>query len=326
MRLSRPKTLAALFAMLAALIAAVQPFGYSPDYFQYSYFFDELRLDYLYQLRESRFESGFLYLSFLLTKVIENNAVVYGVLVFFAVFVKIRFAGKFSAKGYFGLFLIFFFFKFFPLHELTQIRAALAASFLIAVFYCVSASRYWLALFFSLIAVSFHNSAVLVLPFFFLPDFMLTRGRVILMALAFYAICFVASSSLVEFMASRLYVFETYVASGFESRRDSAFSPVFYPEFLMIFLSFVFWNDLTTIMRKVLAIEVLGFAMFYGLIDLGVVAVRGRELFSVIWIVYVAQFPFAKERAKMGMLAFVISSVVVSIYLFFVRDFFTSGF
>jgi len=324
MRLSRSKALAMLVGGGAALISMLQPFGYSPDYSQYDYFFSQLRLDHVYQIKESRFEAGFLYLSYFLTTFLQNNIQVYGFFVLLAIALKVHFGGKFSAKNYVWIFLVFYFFKFFPLHELTQLRAAMAASFLVAVFYYLSAKRYLMALVFSGIAILFHNSAGLVLPFLLIPTSFLTRGRVAGMALIVYLGCYFVSDYLIGFLADKIFVFETYLNAGIESRRSAAFSPVFFPEFLMIALSFLFWNDLSEVMKNVLAIEVLGFAIFYGFIDLGVVAVRGRELFSVLWILFVAQFPFAKKRIRIGLIFFVSSSVLVGVYLYFILNFFSS--
>jgi hypothetical protein len=324
MSFSRSKVLAVLVGGVAALIAMLQPFGYSPDYLQYDYFFDQLRLDYVYQLKESRFEIGFLHLSYLFTEIFQKNIHVYGAFVLVAMGFKVYFGGKFSAKNYAWIFLFYYIFKFFPLHELTQLRAAMAASFLVVVFYCISNGRYWLSLAFSLVAVSFHNSAALVLPFFFLPAAYLTRWRIVWAGLVLYVFCYFISDYLVGFLADRIFVFEAYLNDGMESRRSAAFSPVFYPEFFMIALSFVFWSELSDVMKKILAIEILGFAIFYGFIDLGVVAVRGRELFSVFWIIFVAQFPFAKKHIRAGIIIFVFSSVILAIYLYLFLDFFSS--
>ncbi|EJL72835.1 hypothetical protein PMI12_03746 [Variovorax sp. CF313] len=322
MHLSKSKALALLIGGIAALVAMLQPFGYSPDYIQYDYFFDQLRLDYLYQIKESRFEFGFLHSSYLLTTIFRDNIYVYGFFVFIAVGLKAYFGGRFSTRNCAWIFLAFYFFKFFPLHELTQLRAAMAASFLIVVFYYLSVERYWAALLFSLIAVSFHNSAGLVLPFYLIPKFALTRGRIVAVSLILYLGCYFASDYLVGFMADRIYVFETYLNAGLESRRNAAFSPVFYPEFLMIILSFIFWSDLSEVMKKILAIEVFGFSIFYGFIDLGVVAVRGHELFSVLWLIFVAQFPFAKKNIRIGVMVFVLGSILIAIYLYFILNFF----
>ncbi|TWD86094.1 EpsG-like putative glucosyltransferase [Variovorax beijingensis] len=324
MRVSRSKVLTLAIGAAAALVSVLQPFGYSPDYPQYSYFFDQLRSDYLSQLRESRFELGFLHLSYLLTQIFRENVHVYGFFVLIAIGLKVYFAGRFSAKNYAWIFLVFYFFKFFPLHELTQLRAAMAASLLVVVFYYYSIERYWIALSISLIAIAFHNSAGLVLPFFLTPMAALTRGRIVLAALIVYVSCYLISDYLVGFLADRIVVFEMYINAGIESRRDAAFSPVFFPEFFLIALSFVCWRDLSGVMKKVLAIEVFGFAVFYGFIDLGVVAVRGRELFSVLWIVFVAQFPFAGKKIRAGIVFFVLASVLLSVYLYFVLDFFAS--
>ena len=326
MYLSKQIIFSLLLAIGAALISILQLFGVSPDYLNYDLFFEQLRSNHSYQLTESRFEFGFLYSSYFLTLIFSENNLIFGFFVFVASWFKFYFAGKFSPKGFLWLVLIFYFFKFFPLLELNQLRAALASSFLVAVFYYNSIKRYKLASVLVILAILFHNSAALLVPFIFIPDKLITQSKIFIISIVVYLTCYFTSYLLVPFMANHIAVFDTYLDGGLESSRRHAVSPVFFAEFLMIGLSLILWNNLTQLMKKVLAIEIIGFSIFYGYIDLNIVAVRGREFFSIFWILYIVQFPYVVKKVKISILVFIFGSTAIAFYTYFYLDFFMTKF
>ena len=65
-------------ALLAFYFAVAQPFGYSPDFKQYEFFFQEVR-QYASEIRSvNRFEPAFFYVSAALSKVIISDVLLYG--------------------------------------------------------------------------------------------------------------------------------------------------------------------------------------------------------------------------------------------------------
>lgn len=310
----------ALAALIALFIAIQQPFGYSPDYSQYESFFYNIKNYFDEASAENRFEPGFFYTSYVLIRFIPSEVVVYGVLAAVSVAIKLGYVVRFSqGRMYFWAFA-FFAFKFFPLHELTQLRASLAAAFLMAAFYYLVSGMKKRSIALCIVAVMFHYSALMVVPFMFMPQIGLKK--LIPLAALLFIVLFLVSDYLIGLAGSGFSVFELYEESGYSQREINLISPVFFPEFFMIVVSLILWPRLTDIMRRVVMIEIMGFAMFYAFSSYGVVAVRGRELFSIFWIFFVAQMPMKYNKIKLALVVFVYSSIALSLYLYFLSDFF----
>lgn len=311
-------------AAFAFLVSFEQPFGYSPDYLQYETFFYDVKNYFEYAYEANRFEPGFFFSSFLLGKLVDSELAIYGILAAISASIKLSYAFKFSEKNMYLWVLVFFAFKYFPLHELTQLRASLAAAFLSVSFYFLTVDSKKTAGFFCVIAVLFHYSAIMILPFLFLPR--LELKKTIGLAAIIFLLLYFISEYLIDIAGVSFSVFELYEKSGFSQKELNIFSPVFFPEFFMIFVSLVMWQRLTDVMRQVVMIEIMGFAVFYAFSSYGVVAVRGRELFSIFWIFFVAQIPRRLTYLKIAIVIFVFSSISLSIYQYFISDFFVPRF
>ena len=323
-RLSKKNIAIILMTVLSFLVAYVQPFGLSPDYLSYEFFFQEVRPFFDGQKYESRFEPGFFYVSIFLTQVFESDLAVYGLFVLFSIYIKLKYGLKGAVGIYFWVAGIFYFFKYFSLHELTQLRAALSAAFLIVAFFYTQEGNRRVGLFACFIAALFHYSALIIFPFIFLPR--LDRRQIIFAAAIALMILSVFAPYLINLAGANFQVFEMYGDFKDRLRPLNRFSPVFFPEFFIILFSLIFWGDLTDVMKRVVTVEIIGFSLFYAFYDYGVVAVRGRELFSIFWLFYVAQGAFCGFRMRLGLNIFVISSIAISVYLFFINDFFTPSF
>ena len=118
-------------------------------------------------------------------------------------------------------------------------------------------------------------------------------------------------------------VVEAYNNDGFNSARNAAFSPVFYPEFLTLLLLLFFWKDCNQIVRRVFYIQAIGFALFYGMIDLNAFAVRGREFFSIFWIIFLAQYANSKKIIRYIQTLFLLMSCILGVYIFYILDYFS---
>jgi len=309
------KTNAALFilSISAFLIAVLQPFGYSPDYTNYEFFFQQVRIDFLGQLKESRFEPGFIYFSGWLAKIFTSDLLVYGLLVFLSIAVKLFFLKRFSNNAYYiYLACIFYAFKFFPLHELTQLRASLAVSVMMAALYFVQNEKKAVGVALCALAFSFHYSSGILFPFLFLPR--LSRNMALGLALAVFSTLYLISHYAVDIASSYFPVFQMYQFSGLGERAINRFSPVFFPEFFMLAFGLYFWKSINDGMRHIIAIQLLGFAILYAFIEFPVVAVRGREFFSVLWTLFIVQASDCKNKIKFPIYIFVVASITLSLY------------
>lgn len=242
-KISKRKLVIILMAALSFVIAVWQPFGYSPDFTNYESFFEETRSYFSGMQYLSRFEPGFYYISVGLTQVLTSDLIVYGLFVFTSIFLKLNFGLREVVESYFWIAIVFYFFKYFPLHELTQLRAALAAAFLMPAFSYIERGSYWKGLFACLIAASFHYSALIVAPFLFLPRF--DRRQAVIMAIVVFVVLFAASSYLIDVASANFEVFEMYGDFGDRLHPLNKFSPVFFPEFFIILFSLVFWQRLS---------------------------------------------------------------------------------
>jgi hypothetical protein len=314
------------FLLLAFIIAATQPFGYSPDYTQYEFFFQQIRFDFLRIVQASRFEPGFSFLSGTLSWAFSSDIMVYSFLVAIAMFLKLIYTRKISFGIYFYLAIIFYFSKFFILHELTQLRVALAISFIFASCFWLWNGMRWKGVIGCVCATSFHYSSLMLFPFLFAPK--LNRTKSLAIALFIFIVLSLISHYVVDLAGKFFPVFESYESSAllFHTNDINPLSPVLLPEFFLLIMSFIFWHDLTENMQKIVFIELIGFAIFYSLIDYQVVAVRGREFFSVLWTLFIAQAGFCKSRLQLSIFIsiFILATIMLSIYQYFYLDFFTN--
>ena len=308
----------------AFFISFLKPFGLSPDYSQYELFFGDLNADFAGTAISSRFEPGFVFISGVLIKFLGSDAAAYSVFVLLSIWVKLRWGLKDALGVYFWIAVVFYFFKYFPLHELNQLRAALGAAAAVLAFSIKEDGKTKLAFYVCCAGVLFHYSVLIILPFLFLPRF--DRRGVLLISLVVYAVCALFVTGLQQFAAKYFSVLELYETASGSEKEFNKFSPVFFPEFMLIGFSLWWWRHLTPLMQRVVYLQLIGFALLYAFSSIGVVAVRTHEFFSVLWIFYVAHAQFVKRRIRNLIFVFVLLSVAISVYLFFSGSFFDSGY
>lgn len=309
------------FSIAAFWVAIAQPFGLSPDYLNYDFFFDQLRIDFLGQLQENRFEPGFSYVAGWLVKIFSSNAVVYGFLVLFAVTVKFICLAQYSREKFFvSIACVFYLIRFFPLLELTALRASLAIAFIFLALYYIANGKRFRGIIACGLAFANHYSSLIIAPFLFMPR--LSRRTSVLIALIIYGCLYLFSRYAVGIAGNFFQVFQSYEAEGYGRNEINIFSPVFFPEFFMILAAYWYWNDITEGMRKIAALELIGFAILYALLDFQVIAVRGRELFSALWPIFIVQAAVCSSRVKLVIYIFIGASLILAGYLYWALDFF----
>lgn len=314
-----------MFLFAAVLLSAFViffPFGFSPDYFQYIYYFESIQANGLDYALGYRFEPGFALLSFLLMKVIGYPAAVFAIISIFSSVFKLKLISRNAGVGGFLLASILFFFKFFPLQDFNQLRAALSIGFAMLLFLNLSASVLKQALI-AAVAISFHYSSLFVLPFVYLSRYDFSMLKILLIGFLSFIIFKLSSIYVLDAFGQFFSVVEAYNSNGVDTARSAVFSPVFYPEFMAMLLLLFFWKDCNRIVRRVIFIQTIGFALFYGLIDLADFAVRGREFFSTFWIFFLAQYNYSKTKIKYVQILFFLMSCVLCVYIFYVLDYFS---
>lgn len=309
------------FGVVACLVI-FNPFGMAPDYSPYISYFDIMRTKGF--VNPFQYEPGFVLLSWILVVLMPTSGLVFGVLAGLSSTLKLILFSKLASPfAYFLIFLLFLF-KYFPLQDYNQIRIALALVFLILTYYkLVVVGNLRLAIIYSLVSIIFHYSAFAVVPFLFLLRNKLSVNKAYMVGFA--GLIFLGLTSASYFIVHYLMVFIPRLSShavSFKPAVSSPFSPVFYPEFFLIAVSLLLWDDLTTNMKKVVALQLVGFAIFYGLYDFGVIGNRLREAIAIFWLFYLVDFSKIIIKLKMATVFFVLMNVVLGSYLFYFSNYF----
>jgi hypothetical protein len=313
-------TILCLSFALIIYLALFNPWGVTPDYAPYIASFDWARQASWSQVfpNSHSWEPGFMLLVFLLAKAIAANGWVFLSIVLFASSFKLGLLYAISSPIAFLLAMVLFFFKYFPLQDYNQLRGAIAISFLMLVYYqWVWKDNLRLALLFSVCAVSFHYLVLGILPFAFLVKHneFLKKSRLLLFFFLGLALLLGAGYVLLEYLAPLIprLSFQTYLAPA----TASYLSPIFYPEVFLLAVSFMFWNECTQNMRRVVAIQMVGFAIFYGFFNFEVVAIRLREAFAIFWLFYVADYSRTTPRLRLATVVFVLMNIALGSYVFY---------
>jgi len=312
-----------LSTTLIGYFAFFNPLGVTPDYPPYIKFFEWASTATISQATGYHaWEPGFTTLGFMLAKVLPNSGYVFLSVVLIASAFKLCLLYKLSSPVAYGLAMILFFFKFFPLQDYNQLRGAIAIGFLMLVYYqWVWKEHLWFAIFFAVCAACFHYLSMAVLPFLFLVRHRLALSR--MYVVGFGLLLFVA-------IAAGKYIFVKYLAgviprlnsqTHLMDATNSYLSPVFYPEYFLIALSFIFWKDLTVNMKRVFALQIMGFAIFYGYFDHAVISIRLREVFSVFWLFYVVDYSKVVVGVRASIVVFVLLNIALGSYLFYFSDY-----
>jgi hypothetical protein len=182
---------------LAYIIVFVQLFilagwyglGNIPDRGGYAFHFQELRSDepfYKINLNE-RFGVGYLFFEKFIHNVITDSPLIYNIITaFITLFATFYFFRKYSRYAWLTLFL--FISLRLCLSELIAVRQALAFVFGFSAYYFLQQKKNILYFLFILIAMTFHNSALLFLLFFLLEHIKLNKKTLSILFLGFIII------------------------------------------------------------------------------------------------------------------------------------------
>lgn len=315
--------LIALFVGIGFVFSAFQILGQSPDYQNYEIFFDFLRGQSFRVIGDHRFEFGFTVSSFALTALFSSNAFVYSSLVAASMLAK-GWAMSICSPTRFILVIasLVYLVRFFPLHELTQLRAAVAISCLMVSAMLLWRSRPFLGIVASLAAVLFHMSAAAMIPaLFFSPT---KRRQVLLIGLGVCVATFFTATLTTYFLAEHLAVFRAYQVHGFGDAAPNPLSAALLLDWVMIGFALLMWGSMSTLMKRILFLQIVGMAIFYGSLEYPVIAHRIREIYSVFWVFFIADGLYARN-IRWPTIWFVVASIALYSYLFiFSGDFFHS--
>ena len=155
----RSLALIGLASLIIAYLTSVKAFGIDRDYYNYILFYETVQGRISYS--DLKFESGFVYLSWLFRNLIGFNfpAFVF-VITTFSLSIKFWFFYKYTKFPW--LAIISYMLMFYPLHEYTQIRVSIALSFSILGIHFLINKRPFKSLLFFVIAPFFHLTVIVI--------------------------------------------------------------------------------------------------------------------------------------------------------------------
>lgn len=303
-----------LFALFGFLLAITQILGQSPDYSDYNDFFDLIRSEDLNILTVSRFEPGFSILALGLTKLFTTNVIVYGWIVVAAMLLKGWAINAYSSnQKIFFVVAAFYFSRYFPLHELTQLRAACAIALILVGTIYLWKGNLFIGALICASALLFHMSAAAVIPALFVAAY--KRWQVIFIGLMAFVFTFAFSGILTGYLGDFIPMVDAYQTGGFGEDRPNPFAVQLLIDWTMIAVSLIMWDRLSLLMKRIVLLEIIGVAIFYGGIDFPVIAHRLREFYSVFWVFFVVD-GLRQNATKWLTYCFVFLSVIFYSYVF----------
>jgi len=305
-----------LFAFFGYLLVITQIFGQSPDYSNYDIFFDSVRSDGLDILAVSRFEPGFSIFSVFLTMLFTTNVIVYGWIVTAAMLLKgWAIKASSSSNQIFAMVAAFYLVRYFPLHELTQLRAACAIALIMvgAIFLWKGKILHGLLIFTS--AILFQISAAAIIPVLLLTAS--KRWQVMLISAVVFISTSLFTSVVTGYLAEYMQILNAYETQGFYDIKPNPFAIQLLIDWGMIIVALIMWNRLTLLMKRIVLVELIGMAIFYGAIEFGVIAHRIRELYSVFWVFFIAD-GLRLKATKVFSYGFSFVCILFYFYVFFI--------
>jgi len=206
--------------------------------------------------------------------------------------------------------------RFFPLHEMTQIRASFAASFLILAMVYIYQQKNKRSLLCGIAAIGFHLSSLVFVPFACYLKKHWRKTDVLYLSIVFFVLLLVTKVFLLDFLAAHIPKLASNQSLEYFGKASWHARTVIL-DILLIICGFSFWKRSDNLMRQILFLQVLGILFYYVFLDYSVLAHRLRELLSVFWVLY---FPLALNkrgniRRVMSVLIFL--NIVVYVHLSF---------
>ena len=311
---AREGKLILVVALFGFILSITQILGDSPDYVDYEAFFEIIREVKWGMFGQTRFEPGFVAVSILLTSLFNSEVFVYSCIVFFAMLLK-SWAIDFYSKSYqiFVLIVIYYFFRYFSLHELTQLRAACAIALLLVAVVAIWNNHIRYGVLFCFFSLLFQVSTAAVIPALFLRSY--TRWRTISIGIGVFLCTYIYASFVASYLASYIAGLNSYSVQGYSVVAPNPFAVQLLIDWAMVIYSLAVWERLTPLMRRVILLELIGLAFFYGSLELGVIAHRVREIYSVFWIFFLIE-GLQKRETKLMCYGFFVVCLIWYSYLF----------
>lgn len=239
----------------------------------------------------------------------------FGILYFFLIYALVALWSKFlfikyiAYAKYAQYFLYLYFCRFYFVHDMTQIRTGAAVGLASLALILLYRKYNHLSIAIFILAITFHFSVVLLLPFFILLRFRYRfESRLLLLLILciagivnLYFDSFIDIFSLNNF--SRIAV---YLNGGYDVNAISLFSVYFIVKVILLSYVVIFrWRSLEYFDRLVIYLVLAGVFFQVALMNNDALALRAAEVFSVFDLIFfIIPFSFLSSKSKYPRVAY----------------------
>jgi hypothetical protein len=319
-----------LLALLAALLTVsfVGLFTQSPDYGQYEMYFQDVASSGFEIVVDNRFEPLFSIVSAVIASFVTSPVAIYGVFLFTAIMIKLEWLYKLEVanrSGFYSVFvaLTFLAFRYGPLHELTQIRTAIAAGILLFAYSVESRRKTYILL---AVASLFHYTCVLFIFIDILSDKFISvgsTGKKIFCFLFFMITILVVQFDVVEVIWRTLEIgadysktIALYNITGYGEQQANPLSLAVAIDLSFVVVCLVFHNRLSSRSLKILIAQIIGLFIYVVARDFPVLAHRMRELIAVLIVVVLYELSRGNSACRVIAGIFSTANAVLFLYIY----------
>jgi len=296
-----------LFVFITAIsfFFGLRLLGQDSDFLSYSTFYDSISNDFSFS--DTRFEYGFVLLNLLFKNVF--NADIHVMLVALA-FVSLAIKEFLFIKGNNALIItIFYLLGMGLLHEMTQIRVAIAISFVLLSFYYKSINRLYISFAIFLCSIMFHYSMAFFVMGFIIPNSWFLMNKLKIPMIFIYAII----AAITLYVIQGILVSNISIISLYASRADNEsfnFASVRFIGLAFPLLIGVFsFNELSVFQKRCFIISLAAYAVS---IPASLIPTVASRIFELGWVCFYFWVPgISSKKRKYTALFFL---ALVSLY------------
>lgn len=324
--------------LLAAWLTFSQFFGESRDYSNYEMFFQHVLSDRCQNTEKFRFELGFQYFSCLLAFAVPSPLGIYSIIAVLFLFPKLCIMALVATRNSlkiakipvsFMLALFMYTTRFFPLHELTQLRISVGMSFILVSFFYIKRYQFlptlrdrFLSLrghdsskwnlkshfapaLFLIVGILFHSSLLISTPFLLMQNFVKSRKFILSSSIIIFLFLLFLSNAIANFTFANIALGEAY-KEGF-GQGINLLSAQKLLDWCLATIGFLLIDPKDKLSLSILCLFTYSIPVFYGFSNFPVLAHRFSEIFQVFGILLVASMGSRKQLVFVSPFAIVYS-------------------
>jgi hypothetical protein len=309
-----------VLGVILFLIAGLRAEGVTRDYENYLYAYNNIDIS-------SRFEPTFTIIAFFVKYIF--NKPIFLFIIYAVIGVSIKFIAIKQLTNLILLSALLYLSNFFLLHEMTQIRVGVASGILLLCIKPLYERNFKRFFFLVVIAVSFHYTAVVILPLWFLKPISLKKKFylcvipfVYLLTLNGLTVGFLIEHVPIPQVQSLYSMYQLQIESG-EGDVINLFNSLQILRCAVLFL-LIYFSELLVLKNKysflLIKIYTIALACFVLFSDIPVISFRISELLSIVEIVLIPLSIYIfKEKRMASLLPISIGFIMLIINLFYVK-------